>query len=379
MLKTEKCPNCASELRFDADSGICFCDKCGTSYNISDISVNTVNDIKKSENELHETKVLIHSPKTHRNSTSSSKDDEKTTENIEPTMNFSAIKNTCASCGAEILTDSRTLIDYCVYCGSQNFVSDKVDNIYKPSALIRFYFDEDGAIQSFLEWARTRNDALIGFWNKNNIKRLRGFFIPYWLYDVDCEMDLDAIVSSREVESDEYEVTTYQNLYKSNMKRNIRWRNIEYYASRKFPRSFFKSIDYYDFDLLIPFNEKYLKGFYADCYDEPEKSFTEQIRRDLKQSVISTYEAEAKNIFRGFQTCSVKENRTKVKKFVAKYVLLPVWILEYEYDGEIYTFAINGQTGDVVGDYPEGKLRRFIKAALFFALASFVLFGIICF
>ena len=38
-----------------------------------------------------------------------------------------------------------------------------------------------------------------------------------------------------------------------------------------------------------------------------------------------------------------------------KYCLLPVYILNTTYKGEKFTFAMNGQTGKMVGDLPVDK------------------------
>ena len=39
----------------------------------------------------------------------------------------------------------------------------------------------------------------------------------------------------------------------------------------------------------------------------------------------------------------------------AKYALYPVWLLNTTYNGQKYTFAMNGQTGKFVGDLPLDK------------------------
>ncbi len=47
-----------------------------------------------------------------------------------------------------------------------------------------------------------------------------------------------------------------------------------------------------------------------------------------------------------------------------RYSLLPVWMLNIKYSGENYKYAINGQTGKTVGEYPVCKKKRnlyFIK------------------
>jgi len=40
---------------------------------------------------------------------------------------------------------------------------------------------------------------------------------------------------------------------------------------------------------------------------------------------------------------------------VAKYALYPVWLLNTSWNGKKYTFAMNGQTGKLVGDLPMDK------------------------
>ena len=39
----------------------------------------------------------------------------------------------------------------------------------------------------------------------------------------------------------------------------------------------------------------------------------------------------------------------------ARYALLPVWILNTQWNGQKFTFAVNGQTGKTVGDLPMDK------------------------
>lgn len=41
-----------------------------------------------------------------------------------------------------------------------------------------------------------------------------------------------------------------------------------------------------------------------------------------------------------------------------KYVLLPVYIINCKYGGKDYRYAINGQTGKMVGELPVSKQRR---------------------
>ena len=53
--------------------------------------------------------------------------------------------------------------------------------------------------------------------------------------------------------------------------------------------------------------------------------------------------------------CKIVPNYTK-----KSYTLLPVWMLSTNYNGQIYTYAMNGQSGKFIGKLPidEKKAKR---------------------
>ena len=61
--------------------------------------------------------------------------------------------------------------------------------------------------------------------------------------------------------------------------------------------------------------------------------------------------------FLGYATVLPAARQMNIHHSSAKYVLLPVWILNTRYNGRIYTFAMNGQTGKLIGDLPISAKR----------------------
>ena len=54
-------------------------------------------------------------------------------------------------------------------------------------------------------------------------------------------------------------------------------------------------------------------------------------------------------------TCSTKhitQNTIQAKETKREYVLLPVYMVNVKYNGKMHTFAMNGQTGEFIGDIP---------------------------
>ena len=55
-------------------------------------------------------------------------------------------------------------------------------------------------------------------------------------------------------------------------------------------------------------------------------------------------------------------------------MLLPVWMVNVKYADKFYTFAMNAQTGEFVGNIPVDKKRAFMYgAAIFLAIAALVI------
>ena len=86
------------------------------------------------------------------------------------------------------------------------------------------------------------------------------------------------------------------------------------------------------------------------------------MNNSLKQSLTST--------INGILVTSKEDIKCKIEN--VDYVLLPVWMLNTFIKDKAYTFAMNGQTGKIVGDIPISKG----KAIFFFLILTALGFGI---
>jgi hypothetical protein len=60
------------------------------------------------------------------------------------------------------------------------------------------------------------------------------------------------------------------------------------------------------------------------------------------------------------------------------YVLLPVWMLISKYDGKDYLFAMNGQTGKIVGELPVSSKQAAKWFGIIFCI-TFIIAAILAF
>ena len=84
-----------------------------------------------------------------------------------------------------------------------------------------------------------------------------------------------------------------------------------------------------------------------------------------------------KNDVTGYTTVVSTKKDYNINTKTIKYVLLPVWMLNIKYHDKIYTFAMNGQTGKLIGDIPIDKKKAFLYWILITLISFIVLFGIV--
>ena len=73
------------------------------------------------------------------------------------------------------------------------------------------------------------------------------------------------------------------------------------------------------------------------------------------------------------QTSSVAKNDLFIQKSDCNYIMLPVFMVNIKYRDKTYTFAMNGQTGKIVGDLPLGRKEVILWSVGIFLLCLAVM------
>ena len=77
-----------------------------------------------------------------------------------------------------------------------------------------------------------------------------------------------------------------------------------------------------------------------------------------------------------YQTVRNKSQSNKVNTLSWRYMLLPVWFMTFNYDGRIWEYAINGQSGKIAGELPISMPKLAIGCILGgLAAAAAIFFG----
>lgn len=122
----------------------------------------------------------------------------------------------------------------------------------------------------------------------------------------------------------------------------------------------------FDLSQAHDFSMSYLSGFQAEKRDLERADVSEEVNkrmRDYAQDLL-------KDTMDGYTGVVVESYNDRIDLESWNYTLLPVWIVTYKYNGKIYPFAINGQTGKTYGSLPTSKG----KLAIMFAIVAVALF-----
>ena len=72
----------------------------------------------------------------------------------------------------------------------------------------------------------------------------------------------------------------------------------------------------------------------------------------------------------------VKSNTLGANLVKIEYVLLPIWMVNVKYNNEYYMFAMNGQTGEFIGNIPLDKKKVILYSILIFLIGFILVIGI---
>ena len=79
---------------------------------------------------------------------------------------------------------------------------------------------------------------------------------------------------------------------------------------------------------------------------------------------------------RQYTTKTISSDTLQAEEIKREYVLLPVWMVNVKYNNKMHIFAMNGQTGEFIGNIPlDGK--RVVLYSIMIFIGMFVASSII--
>jgi len=336
-VKNYQCPACTGPLRFAGDAGDLICDYCGNHFDIQTIEM--LYDVSDKEPEIHTTAAEW--------STDAAGSQWSETE-VSGLRAYS-----CPSCGAEIICDDTTAATSCIYCGNPTIVPGQLGGNLKPDYVLPFLLEKDAAMQKLLEYYKKKKFLPDTFTEGNHIEEIKGVYAPFWLFN--GEADADVRYKATRVKrrtSGNYEITTTEH-FRVTRQGHVAFEKVPVDGSTKMPDAHMDAVEPFDYAGLKPFSTAYLPGFFADKYDQDAEACViradERIRNSAIQALAGTVQ--------GYTSVTPEHTDIHLNHGTVKYALLPIWMLHTKWNGQDFLFAMNGQTGKLIGDLPVDKKK----------------------
>ena len=273
----------------------------------------------------------------------------------------------CESCGGEIVADRTMASSRCPYCDNPVIAMKQLSGMMKPDLVIPFKLNKDQAKENLKKHLLGKILLPKAFRTENKIEEVKGVYVPFWLFD--CEADADIRCRATRVScwsSGDYEYTETSH-YLVSRSGELAFDMVPADGSSKMADDLMESIEPYRYEDAVDFQTAYLAGYLADKYDVSSEECYERVNKRIEEST----ERALMNTIQGYATCVPESKDIRLKQGDIRYALLPVWVLHTKYKGQLYTFAMNGQTGQFVGDLPmdKGKATR-IMGGVFVAVTA---------
>lgn len=351
----QKCPACGAPLVFKPGTQKLTCEFCGT-----------VIDIEKVFGSASAGDFDVNAQAAPRRSTAGIRDER--IEGSSGEMNVYV----CRSCGAEIVADATTAATTCPYCGNNVVITGQVSGDLRPDGIIPFKVEPPNLSETVKKFYRNKHFIPKDLFDRSKIGDVQGVYVPFWVYTCKYGGDIEFNgQQSKTYRRGDYRITETRHYI---LQRNVTmdFNKVPADASIRMDDALMDSLEPFYFNELKPFDVRYLSGYLADRFDLEAESQKNRILTRIKTSA----EGMAMSTTAGFSGVTVAADNMHAGEVKARYLLLPVYQFDSEYKGKTYHYAVNGQTGKVIGEVPTDKGRKgrfFLLSFLIPAVALFVL------
>ncbi len=285
----------------------------------------------------------------------------------------------CQSCKAVMVYDPARVGQNCEFCGSPALVSyDQIQSPIRPHGLLPFKIDRNRVRDDIRGWWRSKWLAPGRLAKAALVDTVHSLYIPYWTFDarVHCPWDAES--------GHHYYVSVDGRDSKGNhvvrQEQRTRWEAASGVVEHVFddepvpgtqglPIELLRQVEPFPTAESVAYDSAFLSGHVVEHY----KVVLLEAREQSQQQMHATLEQLCGQQVPGDTYRNMRIHPTYSGQ-TFKHLLVPIWLLTYNYGSTAYQVLVNGYTGKIAGKYPYSvwKIVLLIIVALI-AVGIFVL------
>ncbi|MEO0446055.1 MAG: zinc ribbon domain-containing protein [Verrucomicrobiota bacterium] len=263
----------------------------------------------------------------------------------------------CRSCEAITVFDAQKVGKSCDFCGSPELLDyEEIEAPVRPESLLPFTIGRERVYEIIKTWLDSHWLAPSNLRAKGLVDTTHGVYLPYWTFDseVDCRWTAES--------GDYYYVTRSVRDSQGNT-RQVRERRVRWYpssgrlqhafddhlipASRGVEAPHLRKVEPFPTEDLVPYDTGYVTGWDIEHYQVILLEAAEQAHTE-KTNVLTDL---ASRRVPGDTHRNLRVH-PKFSRETFKHILVPVWILTYQYGSQSFQVVVNAVTGNIAGSHP---------------------------
>ncbi len=274
------------------------------------------------------------------------------------THNFS-----CTGCGASMSYSATAQTLKCPFCGSTKLDKQQDTKELAPQSVIPFQIERPQAIQIMRNWLGS------SWWRPGDLAQsavvtnMTQVLVPYWVFQADTFTYWTADTSQTPfgARGDWAPLTgSHRGKYSG----------VLVGASSALTPQETHAICPFDLSSGVPPDQTDLESMTTEPFRVQRKYARPQARRGLEN-----LETEACHKYVPGRARNVQVNM-RLENLQSQPVLLPVWIMAYQYNQQVYRFLVNGQTGQSTGNAPHSWRKVLLVVGIAVAVLFAILIGV---
>jgi predicted RNA-binding Zn-ribbon protein involved in translation (DUF1610 family) len=280
----------------------------------------------------------------------------------------------CDGCGASMSYDASVQTLRCPFCGSEKLTQQADAKTLSAEYVLPFLIAHDDAASRMRAWLSK------GFWRPGDLSRsaaitkMTPVYVPYWVFRANAETYWTA-------DSSDTPVGARGDWYPLFGQNRGRYSGLLVGASGVLTPAETWALLPFDLSHAFATEKVALKDVPSDAV-AAETVVVEQFRvqrkyaRPQARQLLESLERDACRKFVPGRERNLKVN-VRVEGMSSVPVLLPVWVMAYQYQDRIYRFLINGQTGRATGQAPTSWKKVIAAVAIVVLLALLLFLGLV--
>lgn len=382
-----QCPACTGPLRFDGKTGKLKCDYCGSTFTTQEVeklyaeknaaAAKAGKEAQKKEEEQKKEAARAAAAaggaaapggKAPVTKGTAGADEDAGSEWGSDAAKMRAYN--CTSCGAELICDETTAATQCPYCGNNTIIPGRFAGTAKPDYVIPFKYEKKDAVDALKNYYKGKLLLPGSFSNANHLEEIKGVYVPFWLYS--GHVDASGLYDAKQDEvfrQGEFQVTRTKH-FEASREGTISFSRIPVDASSKMPDDLMDSIEPFDYKAITDFSLAYMPGYLANKYDVSKKDCGKRAEERARNSAKDALQATVT----GYTSVTARTHDEKITNEKTEYAVFPVWLLSTKWLDKSFLFAMNGQTGRMIGNLPVSRAKQVIWFLAVFVV-SLLIFG----